>query len=82
MLWGITHGEIFEKILRLMRFDVYFERILKIEWLFSYRNNYNIIIRICFRGLGAHVTRENCENMMQSGAFWCIFDQIVSCKIP
>ena len=36
---GITHEEIFENMLRLMRFGVYFERILKIKWLFSYRNN-------------------------------------------
>ena len=26
----------------------------------------------------AYVTRENFENMMQFGGFWCIFDQIVS----
>ena len=28
--------------------------------------------------LGAHVTRENYENMVQFGAFWCIFDEMVS----
>ena len=55
-----------------MRFGVYFERILKIKWLFSYRNNYNIVTRICFRGLGAYVTRENFENVMQFCAFWCL----------
>ena len=27
---------------------------------------------------GAHVARENYENMVQFGAFWCIFDQMVS----
>ena len=30
MLLGITHGEIFENMLRLMRFGIYIERILKI----------------------------------------------------
>ena len=33
-------------MLRLMRFGVYFERILKIKWLFSYRYNYSIVTRI------------------------------------
>ena len=28
---------------------------------------------LCFRGLGAYVTRENFENMMQFCAFWCIY---------
>ena len=82
MLWGITHGEIFENMLRLMRFGVYFERILKIKWLFSYRNNDSIYSYTHIYALGAwvpaYVTRENFENMMQFGAFWCIFDQIVS----
>ena len=43
---GITHGENFENMLRLMRFGVYFERILKMKWLFSYSNNYSIVTRI------------------------------------
>ena len=61
---------------RLMRnFGVYFERILKIKWLFSYRNNYSIVTRIiCFRGSGAHVARENYENMVQFGEFWCMIN--------
>ena len=71
---GITHEEIFENMLRSMRFGVYFERILKMKWLFSYRNN--SYTHICFRGSGAHVTRENYENIVQFGVFWCIFDQI------
>ena len=82
MLLGITHGELFENMLRLMCFGVYFERILQIKWLFSYRNNYSIVTRIyalVARGQsGAHVTRENYENMVQFGAFWRIFDQMVS----
>ena len=28
LLWGSSHEEIFENILRLMRFRVYFERML------------------------------------------------------
>ena len=58
MLWGITHREIFENMLRLMRFGVYFERILKIKWLFSYisfRNNYNIVTRIYALGAWGHM---------------------------
>ena len=27
--------------------------------------------------IGADVTRENYENLVQFGAFWCIFDQMV-----
>ena len=37
---GNSHKEIFENILRLMRFGVYFERILNIKWLFSCKNKY------------------------------------------
>ena len=40
LLWGSSHEEIFENILRLMRFGVYFERILNRKWLSSCRNNY------------------------------------------
>ena len=52
---GITHEEIFENMLRLMRFGVYFERILKIKWLFSYRNNYNIVTQIYALGAWGHI---------------------------
>ena len=72
-------------MLRLMSFGVYFERILKVKWLFSYKNNYSIVTRIYALGANwgpAYVTRENLKNMMQFGAFWCIFDQILSRKIP
>ena len=80
MLWGITHGEILENMLRLMRFGVYFERILKIKGLFSYRNNYSIVTRIYALGAWGHMLPE--KIMKIYGAVWCIFDQIVSCKIP
>ena len=38
--------------LRLMRVGVYFERILKMTWLFSHRNNYSIVTRIMLYELG------------------------------
>ena len=40
---GTAHEEIFENMLRLVRFGVYFEKILKIKWLFLHRNNYSIV---------------------------------------
>ena len=42
----LAHEEIFENMLRLMHFGVYFERILDIKWLFSYRNNDIIAVRM------------------------------------
>ena len=43
-IWGIAdHQEIFGNMLRLLRFGVYFKRILKINRLFSHRNNYSIV---------------------------------------
>ena len=68
-------------MLRLMRFGVYFERNLQIKWLFSYRNNYSILVVTRIYALWArrtYVSRENYENMMQFGAFWCIVDQMGS----
>ena len=40
MLWNNSHEEIFENILQLMRFGVYFEKILTKKCLFSYRKYY------------------------------------------
>ena len=77
LLLSITHRETFENMLRLMCFGVYFERVLKIKWLFSYRNNYSIITRIYALGARGHKGK-NYENMVQLGAFWCLFDQMVS----
>ena len=34
-------GEIFENMLQLKRFGLYFERIMNRKWLLSYRNNDN-----------------------------------------
>ena len=52
-------------MLRLMRFGVYFERILKIKWLFSYRNNYSIVTRIGALGARGHMLPE------KSLKIWC-----------
>ena len=35
----LTTGGIFENILQLKRFGLYFERIMIRKWLLSYRNN-------------------------------------------
>ena len=40
-------------MLRLMR--LYIERILKIKWIFSYRNNYIIVTRIYNLGARGHM---------------------------
>ena len=36
----LAHGEIFENMLQLKRFVLYFEGILNKKWLLSHRNNY------------------------------------------
>ena len=56
-------------MLRLMRFGVYFEIILKLKWLLSQRNNYSLFALIYARGSGVYATLENFENMVQFGAF-------------
>ena len=53
LLWGNSHKEIFAHILRLMRFGVYFEKILNKKWLFSCRNNY--INYSCTHMLGGYL---------------------------
>ena len=35
----LATGEIFENILQLKRFGLYFKGIMNRKWLFSYRNN-------------------------------------------
>ena len=47
LLWGNSHEEIFENILRLIRFGVNFEIILNRKWLFSCRNN-DVIVACIF----------------------------------
>ena len=41
-----SYKEVFENILRLTRFGVYFERVMNIKSLFLCRNNYIIVIVI------------------------------------
>ena len=38
LVWYV-HKEIFENMLQLKRFGLYFERILNNKWLLSYRNH-------------------------------------------
>ena len=70
MLWGISREEIFENLLRLMRFGVYFETKMAI----FIKNNYSLFALICARGLGAYATWENFENMVQ---FWYVLVYIL-----
>ena len=55
-----------QNMLRLMRFGVYFKRILKIKWLFSYRNNYSIVTRIYASGARGQLLTEKILTI------WCI----------
>ena len=50
LLWGISREEIFENLLRLMRFGVYFETKMAI----FIKNNYSLFALICARGSGAY----------------------------
>ena len=38
-VWYLASGEIFEIMLQLKRFGLYFEGFLNRNWLLSYRNN-------------------------------------------
>ena len=90
MLLGITHGNFFENMLRLMHFGVYFERILKIKLLFSYRNNYSIVTLnekwlfsyrnndiSCTHARGHAPQRENLEKISDLVRLGVYFDQIL-----
>ena len=48
----LTTDEIFENMLQLKRFGLYFERIMIRKWLLSYRNNRYQLQR-CYRGFGS-----------------------------
>ena len=56
-------------MLLLMRFGVYFE----IKMAIFIKKSYNLFALIYARDSGAYATRENFVNMVQFGAFWCIF---------
>ena len=73
----LAHGEIFENMLQLKRFGLYFEGILNRKWLLSYRN-----IDISYRdarGFWGHAPH---ENFAMIDAIWLVlmyyFDQIKS----
>ena len=73
-----------------MRFGVYFERILKIKWLFSYRNKYSIATLngkwlfsyrnndiSCTDARGHAPQQENLEKMCDLVRLGIYFDQIL-----
>ena len=66
----ISREKIFENLLRLMRFGVYFETKMAI---FIKKNNYSLFALICARGSG-HMLHEKILKIWCSfGTFWCIF---------
>ena len=63
----LAPGEIFESMLQLKRFGLYFEGILNRKWLLSYRNS-DISYRNA-RGFGEMLPTEILKCLMQSGWF-------------
>ena len=64
LLWGIFHEEIFENMLRLMRFGVYFE--CKIEIIIVYLHSYVL-------GARGHMLQEKILKIWcRFGTSWCI----------
>ena len=63
----LATGEIFENMLQLKHFSLYFEGILNIKWLLSYRNN-GISYRDA-RGFGGMLPEKILKWLMQSDAF-------------
>ena len=55
---GYYAGRNFLKHVSIDAFGVYFKRILKIKWLFSYRNNYSIVTLIYALGALGHMLPE------------------------
>ena len=68
----LATGEIFENMLQLKRFGLYFEGIINRKWLLSYRNN-DISYRDA-RGFGGYAPRENFKMIH---AIWCVFDALL-----
>ena len=64
----LAPGEIFENMLQLKRFGLYFEGILNRNWLPSYRNN-DISYRDAM-GLGDMLPEEILKLLMLSA--WCV----------
>ena len=70
LLWGISREEIFENLLRLMRFGVYFETKMTIfikKIIIVYLHSYVL-------GARGHMLHEkNFKIWCSFGTFWCIF---------
>ena len=70
----LATGELFENMLQLKHFGLYFEGIMNRKWLLSYRNDV-----ISYRDVRGQAPRENFEMI---DAIWCVlmyyFDQIKS----
>ena len=67
----LASGEIFENLLQLKRSGLYFEGILNIKWLLSYRNN-DISYRGA-RGFGSLLPEKIFKWLMQYGVFDVLF---------
>ena len=63
----LAPGEMFENMLQLKRFGIYFESNLNRKWLLSYRNS-DISYREAI-GIRGHVPPENLEII---DAIWCV----------
>ena len=63
----LATGEIFENMLQLKCFGLYFEGIMNRKWLLSYRNN-DISYRDA-RGFGSMLPENISKWLTQSGAF-------------
>ena len=74
----LAPGKLFENMLQLKRFGLYFEGILNKKWLLSYRNN-DISYRDAME-LGDMLPEKILKWLMQSGAFWCIILKRLSLK--
>ena len=64
----LAPGEIFENMLQLKRFRLYFEGILNRKWLFS-NSNSDISCRDAKLEVRGHAPRENFEMI---DAIWCV----------
>ena len=72
----LATGEIFENMLRLKGFGLYFEGVLNRKWLLSYINNY--ISHNMLGGSGACSPRKFLNDCCNLVSFDVLFDQIKS----
>ena len=77
----LATGEIFENMLQLKRFGLYFEGIMNRKWLLSNRNN-DISYRDA-RVFESMLPEKILKKLMQSGAFFMhYFDRLSFKKVP